>query len=96
MDEDGEDDVWLAGFQVADEFGEGGEVVVVAGEEGGSGDAGGLEEVGDFTEGGDGDDVGIDATAGEAGGEVGKEEGAAAAVQISNKEGHFGHSGMIR
>jgi hypothetical protein len=91
VDEYGYDDIWLAGLDVADEAGEGGEVVVVAGEEGGCGDAGGLEEGGDFAEGGDGDDVGVEAALLEAGGEVGKEEGAAAAMEVGDEESETWH-----
>ena len=45
------------------------------------------EEGGDFARGCDGDDVGVEAEVLEAGGEVGEEEGAAAAVEVGDEEG---------
>ena len=91
VEEDGADDVRAAFLEVVDEAGEDGSVAVIAGVEGGSGDAAGGEEGGDFAGRGDGDDVGVEAEFLQAGGEVGEEEGAAAAEEVGDEEGDACH-----
>jgi hypothetical protein len=91
VDEDGAEDVGLAFLEVVEEAGEDGGIAVIAGVEGGGGDAAGGEEGGDFAGGRDGDDIGIEAEVLQAGGEVGEEEGAAAAMEVGDEEGEACH-----
>jgi hypothetical protein len=95
MDEYRTNDIGLAVPEVFDEARDDGEVFGEAGVQGCDLYAAGLQEGGDLAEGSDRDDLDIPMVCGEAGGEIGEHEGAAAAVKIGDEEGEERHRGMI-